>query len=157
MVARLADYQLRASIFFLKLSSCQATTSSYIRRKHIVRAPPRKFEDHFNPGQKKKKNQGSQTLNHRSFFLWLLFCVEGKFTSQVSGIIRRGLALNAPPKIQGANLAGSPSDFSAPPPTSCWSINSNISLRPRGGKTPCVLVLCGVHVAISGCVYAAPA
>lgn len=56
MVARLADYQLRASIF-IKLSSCQATASSYVRSKHIVRAPPRKFEDHFNPGQKKKKSR----------------------------------------------------------------------------------------------------
>lgn len=155
MVARLADYQLRASIF-IKLSSCQATASSYIRSKHIVRAPPRKFEDHFNPGQKKKKSR-IPNFEPSLLFLWLLFCIEGKFTSQVSRIIRRGPTLKAPPKIQGANLAGSPSDFSTPPPTSCWSINSNISLRLRGGKTPCVLVLCGVHVAISGCVYAAPA
>lgn len=65
------------------------------------------------------------------------------------------LNLAVPYKIQGANKGGRLSDFSAQPPTSCRNINSNVSLWLRWGKTPCVLVLCGGHVAIGGCVLAA--
>lgn len=86
--------------------------------------------------------------------MFFYFCKKQICISSIRGIWRPDLQV--PPEIEGAKLAGSPSDFSTPPPTSCWSINSNISLWPHGGKTPCVLVLCGVHVAISGCVYAAP-
>lgn len=60
-----------------------------------------------------------------------------------------------PDKIQGANKGDRLSDFAAQPPTSCWNINSSVSLWLREGKTPCVLVLCRGHVVIGGCAHAA--
>lgn len=148
MVGRLGDYWLQAAILlnFLPVKLQQVATFGVNISLELCRGESRI------PSQKKKKIKSPKPLQGCFFY----FCRKEICILSIRGIHREP-DLKALSKIHGAKLGDSQSDFSTPPPTSCWSINSNISLWPRGGKTPCILVLCRVHVAISGCVYAAPA